>query len=191
MGDKIINKILFKERNGLDTTKELSKAIEFVHDATANMNLREGSPVPDLSPIPLAACRQVYPLYENAYEDFIAAYDNYCNGVDDTSAKDAMFAAFDAYNEIAPLLGDKMMDYGNWADEHSFPEVPEEPFLSLTDRHYNSFLQNMDRVVELIKTINILIKENLVEADRSKFISLGILLLGTSYDIFSLIRAEN
>ena len=192
MGDKWLNTYLFKERNGMNTDKELAEAIETVFEKTKQIASQppQPDPLPGISPIPLAACRQIYPHCLRAFQIFLADFKKFIEKPDDDAAKKAMYDTFAPYNKLACFLSDKMYDYADWAEEYRYEEIPEEPFLRLWERKENSFTDNMIKAVTLAETTYSLMPDAFEDADRTKFMTLATLLMGSAYDIFSLIRWE-
>ena len=192
MNDKLLKMYLFKERNGMNTDKELAEVLEFLINECTEVAAPppEPDPLPGISPIPLAACRQIYPHCERAFQTFLADYKKFIEKPDDEVAKKAMYDSFAQYNKLACFLSDKMYDYADWVEEYRYVEIAEEPFLRLREREDTPFLGNMKKAVALAETTHSLMPDAFEDADKTKFMALASLLSGGAYDIFDLIRWE-
>lgn len=186
---KLLNKIKIKEYNGLSTEREYADLIEAYAAVAHSQKARTKAPlIWGISENPDEACRQIFPVYNTMLKRLIVASEKYIENQTDPTALKELSCAFLAYDDIASLLADKMMDCGEGETEEMLPEIEVSPFLSAEEKDYGEPKKNIKKVFSTIQIINKYLEDAILKTDKPKLMTLSALLFGTSHDLLMILR---
>lgn len=185
---KTLNKLRIKEYNGLSTEKEYAELIEAYAAVACSSKVKTEAPlIFGLSENPAEASKQILPVYNTMLKGLIVASEKYMEKKNQTALKE-FSCAFLAYDDIASLLADKMMDYGEGEAEEMLPEIEASPFLSAEEKDYEEPKKNIKKVFSTIQIINKYLEDAILKPDKPKLMILSALLFGTSHDLLMILR---
>lgn len=187
---KLIQTIKIKEYNGLDTEKEYAELIE-LYAETADCMAKPKTTAPiifGLSQEPLEACRQILPVYNAMLKCLTKASERFTENPAAQETAEDMTRVYLAYDEVASLFADRMMEYASDMPEETFPELEGSPFLSAEERNLVDPVSNLKKVFSVINVICKYLDDAVRTADKPKLMTLSALLFGTSHDILTILR---
>lgn len=187
---KLINTIKLKEYNGLDTEKEYAELIDiYATEAEyGKKSVRKAPIIFGMSRDSLEACRQMLPLYEIMLRRIKEMYEAFIVSPADSVKRDEFIRTFLAYDEVASLFADLMMEYAEGFAEESFPELVGSPFLSAEEKDHGNPTDNLNKVFAVINIACKYMSDAVSKGDKPKLLTLAALLFGTSHDILMVLR---
>ena len=168
--DKVLQTQKIKKANGLNTDKE---DLLIVNEVFSMLPAdEEPKEKPKVVQHPLIKCKELFPVYKEAFQNLQNTYSTWKN--DSTDENYEKFCSeFYKFNDLDFDFFDAMIEFGNFIDAVPIPELPPEFMLPIEEIMNNPLDYCFDFAINLLQVAIPFVEDALATADKGKCMTLA------------------